>query len=125
MPVRGVSFCKVYDLARRGCSVFEVRHKDAPQSRAMQVHGGQCVTAHTDNKTTKETVQQLCMRKCAARLVCLSALPVDCQEIEFPASEMTSLNKEEKYCSVQDDVCHESQLRFDFKSQLCCQCDER
>ena len=49
--------------------------------------------------------------------------PVDCQEIKFPASEMTSLNKEEKYyCSVQDDFCHESQLRFDFHSVLFCQC---
>ena len=42
----------------------------------------------------------------------------------FPASEMTSLNKEEKYCSVQDDLCHESHLRFDFQSVLCCQRDD-
>ena len=51
---------------------------------------------------------------------CVSTLLVDCQEINFPTSEMTSLNKEEKYCAVQDDVCHESQLRFDFQSLLCC-----
>ena len=30
------------------------------------------------------------------RCVCLPP-PVDCQEITFPASEMTSLNKEEKF----------------------------
>ena len=34
----------------------------------MQVHGGQCVTAHDDNKTA----QELCIRKCGARLVCLA-----------------------------------------------------
>ena len=30
------------------------------------------MTVHSDNKTTKETAQQLCMRQCCARLVCLS-----------------------------------------------------
>ena len=33
-------------------NVHEMRHKDALQSRAMQVHGGQCVTVDSDNKTT-------------------------------------------------------------------------
>ena len=28
------------------------------------------------------------------------------------------------YCSVQDDVCHESQLQVDFWSLLGCQCDD-
>ena len=39
-----------------------------------------------------ETAQQLCMRRCGARWVCCLHLSVDCQEIKFPASEMTSLN---------------------------------
>ena len=29
--MRGVRFCKVYDMTRRGMKSFEVRHKDALQ----------------------------------------------------------------------------------------------
>ena len=35
-----------------------------------------------------------------------------------------SEQRRKNYCSVQDDVCHESQLQFDFQSPLCCQCDD-
>ena len=64
-----------------------------------------------------------CARE-GARQVCLSTPPVDCQEIKFLASEKSISEPRRKNCSVQDDVCHESQLRFDFQSLLCCQCDE-
>ena len=30
----------------------------------MQVHGGQCVTVHSDHKEENKSVQRLCMRKC-------------------------------------------------------------
>ena len=49
------------------------------------------VTVHTSGRA----VQRLCMKKCGVRQVYLSTPPVDSQEIKFPASEMTSLNKKE------------------------------
>ena len=34
------------------------------------------------------------------------------------------MKEEKNYRSVQDDVCHESQLQVDSQSLLGCQCDE-
>ena len=52
------------------------------------------------------------------RCVCLHLL-VDCQEIKFRASEMTSLNKEEKNCSDRQTQLHGKRVtRVTFQSQL-------
>ena len=74
------------------------------------------VTAHSHNKRKNKAVQQLCIAKCGARW-CVSTPSVDCHVLKFPASEMTSLNKEETLL-LQDDFCHKSLLRLDFQSLL-------
>ena len=58
------------------------------------------------------------MRECGARLVCLSTPPVDCQEIKFPASEMTSLNKGEKITD-QSRMMFATNPSFDLTSSRC------
>ena len=61
---------------------------------------------------------------CAAAV--LFTHSVDCQEIKFPASEMTSLEeiKKTNHCLVQDDDFHETQLQVDHKSLLGCHRDD-
>ena len=56
----------------------------------------------------------------------LFTLPVDCQEIKFPASEITSLEQLKKkiHCSLHDEYFHESQLQVDHKSLLGCHRDD-
>ena len=84
---------KVKDMVRWVWSVLRCDTKDALQSWAVQVHGDQCVTG-----TLTRRLRNKCATTVHEKMWCavgVSTPPVDCQEISFPASEMTSLNKEE------------------------------
>ena len=72
------------------------------------------MTVHSDNKTA----QQLCMRtEVRGRCVCLHT-PVDCEEIKFPASEMTSLNNDEQI-TVQSRMMFATNPSFKLTSSRC------
>ena len=104
MPVRGVRFCKVYDIARRerGVNVFGRNADNVPRDLS---HAGawmstcDCTLWPQVKTSLATTVHE---KMCRALGVSVHT-PVDCQKIKLLASEMTSLNKEEKFCSVQDD----------------------
>ena len=90
---------------------------------AMQVHGGQRVTVHSDNK-----LKPVCATTVHQKMWC--AVGVSVYARRLPGDEISgkrhdiSEQRRKFYYSVQDNVCHESQLRFDFQSLLCCQCDD-
>ena len=73
MPVRGVRFCKVYDIARRGWGV-NVFGRNAHNVLRDLSHAGawRSMCDCTVWQQVRTRLQQLCMRKSGARLVCLS-----------------------------------------------------
>ena len=75
-----------YGTWRAEDEVFYVGHKDVLQSG-------------------EQSVQRLCMRKCGVRKVYLST----------PLRRLQNKKNAKKNCSVQVEVCQESQLLFDFQ----------
>ena len=113
VPVRGVRFCKVYDIARWGVNVFWAKRRQCASwlepCKCMEVNVWLYTLATSKNKSVQQLSWENVVR---GRCVCLHS-PSITKRLNFRQSKW-HLWKKKNYCSVQDDVCHESQLRFWF-----------